>query len=83
MFSAKEVKMQHALYGLDREDLSPILINIFQMRKRLGSRVCSGKTEQTMSHGELLKKWEYLTWRRTNPEGTTPSFRQKGGEIHE
>lgn len=56
MFSAKEVKMQHALYGLDHEDLSPILINIFQMRKRLGSRVCSGKTEQTMSHGELLKK---------------------------
>ena len=54
MFSAKEVKMQHALYGLDREDLSPILINIFQMRKRLGSS--SGKTVQTMSHGELLKK---------------------------
>lgn len=56
MLSAKEVKMQHALYGLDREDLSPVLIDIFQMRKKLGSRVCSGKSEQTMSHGELLKE---------------------------
>lgn len=56
MLSAKEVKMQHALYGLDREDLSPVLIDIFQMTKKLGSRVCSGKSEQTMSHGELLKE---------------------------
>lgn len=74
MLSAKEVKMQHALYGLDREDLSPVLIDIFQMRKKLGSRVCSGKTEQTMSHGELLKKVGVFNLGKNKSRGHNSEF---------
>lgn len=52
--------MPRTVYCLDRKDLSPVLIDIFQKRKRL-VRVCSGKIEWTRLHGELLKKVEVFS----------------------
>ncbi|XP_021524112.2 sodium/potassium-transporting ATPase subunit beta-1-interacting protein 1 isoform X4 [Aotus nancymaae] len=73
VFRAREVKMPCALYCSDHKDLGLILINIFQKGKRL-VRVCSGKTEQTMSHGELLKKVGPFRLNKSKPRETQLLF---------
>lgn len=54
VFRAREVKIPCTLYCLDK-DLGPGLFNIFQKGNRV-VYVYSGKNEQIILHGKLLKK---------------------------